>query len=193
MVTAFILDKNGSKLILQQKKQNGVGATLSIYLCSATNHSFTNIFLFVVSDCGEDDSESQMSSLLSLCFNLSFSKLDCQVCLFSCNSSQEAHNNSFFVCVCVRARAIMIMRNSNSFRKASQTVRIRSMSNAKKANLCATRKERIKLLDSEIGDFGEFLNHPSGILALLNTDALQSFQFLDANTYRFSPFTTTLL
>jgi hypothetical protein len=67
-----------------------------------------------------------------------------------------------------------------------------SDSNVKKDNMFATKKERIKLptYDDVIGGkkfhISEFLNQPSGIAAVLNTKALQSFQSLDSNTYRFS-------
>ncbi|WVZ08448.1 hypothetical protein V8G54_021794 [Vigna mungo] len=62
-------------------------------------------------------------------------------------------------------------------------------SNSKRANLLAAKKERIRL-PTYSDDFGgkkyhisEFLSHPSGIAAVLNTKALESFQSLDANTY----------
>ncbi|XP_059459603.1 uncharacterized protein LOC132189098 isoform X2 [Corylus avellana] len=67
-----------------------------------------------------------------------------------------------------------------------------SESNAKKANLSAARKERIKLpsYDDGCGDktlhISEFLSHPSGIQAMLNTSALQDFQALNNDTYRCS-------
>lgn len=60
-----------------------------------------------------------------------------------------------------------------------------SESNTKKANLSAARKERIKL--PNYGDtihIRQFLSHPSGIEAMLNTGALKDFQPLDTNTYR---------
>ncbi|XP_017416135.1 uncharacterized protein LOC108326999 isoform X2 [Vigna angularis] len=63
-------------------------------------------------------------------------------------------------------------------------------SNSKRASLFAAKKERIRL-PTYSDDFGgkkyhisEFLSHPSGIAAVLNTKALESFQSLDANTYR---------
>ncbi|KAL2318295.1 hypothetical protein Fmac_032171 [Flemingia macrophylla] len=65
-----------------------------------------------------------------------------------------------------------------------------SNSNTKRANLFAAKKERITLptYSDDFGDkkyhISEFLSHPSGIAAVLNTKALQSFQPLDANTYR---------
>nr|XP_023907593.1 uncharacterized protein LOC112019284 isoform X1 [Quercus suber]POF16924.1 hypothetical protein CFP56_17186 [Quercus suber] len=66
-----------------------------------------------------------------------------------------------------------------------------SESNVKKANLSATRKERIKLPNYDDDCCGgktfhisEFLCHPSGIQAMLNTSSLHSFQALDTNTYR---------
>nr|XP_029122162.1 uncharacterized protein LOC105050903 isoform X7 [Elaeis guineensis] len=53
------------------------------------------------------------------------------------------------------------------------------------AYLSARRKERIKLPDFEGPiTFSDFLNHPSGVEALLNTRALHSFQPLDSHTYR---------
>lgn len=67
-----------------------------------------------------------------------------------------------------------------------------SNSNEKKrANLFAAKKERIRLptYSDDLGGkkyhISEFLSHASGIAAVLNTKALQSFQSLDANTYRF--------
>ncbi|GAV63634.1 DUF1997 domain-containing protein [Cephalotus follicularis] len=62
-------------------------------------------------------------------------------------------------------------------------------SNAKKANLSAMRKERIKLPidDYAVGyHIGELFSHPSGIQAILNTGTLQRFQLIDSdtNTYR---------
>ncbi|QCD96744.1 hypothetical protein DEO72_LG6g1453 [Vigna unguiculata] len=60
----------------------------------------------------------------------------------------------------------------------------------RRANLFAAKKERIRL-PTYSDDFGgkkyhisEFLSHPSGIAAVLNTKALQSFQSIDGNTYR---------
>ncbi|RDX77693.1 hypothetical protein CR513_42140, partial [Mucuna pruriens] len=62
-------------------------------------------------------------------------------------------------------------------------------SKTRKANLFAAKKERIRLptyndLGGEKYHISEFLSHPSGIAAVLNTKALHSFQSLDANTYR---------
>lgn len=59
-----------------------------------------------------------------------------------------------------------------------------SESAAKTANLSASRKQVIQLPNYEQYPISQFLSHPSGIQAILNTRALQSFQFLDANTYR---------
>ncbi|KAL4372041.1 hypothetical protein AHAS_Ahas06G0226100 [Arachis hypogaea] len=67
-----------------------------------------------------------------------------------------------------------------------------SGSNVKRANLSAAKSERIKLPDYNDGVGGkkyhisEFLRQPSGIAAMLNTRALQTFESLDANTYRCS-------
>ncbi|XP_042491233.1 uncharacterized protein LOC122071032 [Macadamia integrifolia] len=61
----------------------------------------------------------------------------------------------------------------------------------KKANLSARRKKSIKL-PNYVDDHGriypisEFLSHPSGVEAILNTRALQSFESLDSKTYRCS-------
>ncbi|KAF7830204.1 uncharacterized protein G2W53_012537 [Senna tora] len=63
-------------------------------------------------------------------------------------------------------------------------------SNTKKAKLYAARKERVKLptygdgIEGTSYHISEFLSHPSGIEAVLNTRALQSFEPLGANTYR---------
>ncbi|KAK6782733.1 hypothetical protein RDI58_020529 [Solanum bulbocastanum] len=66
-----------------------------------------------------------------------------------------------------------------------------SNSDAKRANLSARKKDRIKLpkLDSIGGDnkslhISEFLSHKSGVEAMLNKRALQSFESIDSNTYR---------
>ncbi|XP_054795937.1 uncharacterized protein LOC129301383 isoform X2 [Prosopis cineraria] len=65
-----------------------------------------------------------------------------------------------------------------------------SDSNAKKANLYAAKKERVKLPTYSGGlqgpgyHFSDFIRHPSGIEAMLNTRALESCECLDANTYR---------
>ncbi|XP_075640010.1 uncharacterized protein LOC142611765 isoform X3 [Castanea sativa] len=80
-------------------------------------------------------------------------------------------------------------------RKKTEVIKLNistpSESNVKKANLSATRKERIKLPNYDDDCCGgktfhirEFLGHPSGIQAMLNTSSLQSFQALDTNTYR---------
>ncbi|CAA0814938.1 Protein of unknown function (DUF1997 [Striga hermonthica] len=61
----------------------------------------------------------------------------------------------------------------------------------KKANLGARKKERIKLPNygDRVGEnenyhISKFFSHPSGIESILNTSALQSYQFLDSNLYR---------
>ncbi|XWS72889.1 hypothetical protein CRYUN_Cryun02cG0078400 [Craigia yunnanensis] len=66
-----------------------------------------------------------------------------------------------------------------------------SKSNAKRANLSASRTQRVTLpVYDETSKGGQpyhishFLSHPSGIQAILNTSALQNFQFLDTNVYR---------
>ncbi|XP_043713988.1 uncharacterized protein LOC122662423 isoform X2 [Telopea speciosissima] len=61
----------------------------------------------------------------------------------------------------------------------------------KKANLSARRKESIKLPNyvdghGRIYPISEFLSHPSGVEAILNTRALQSFESVDLKTYRCS-------
>lgn len=79
-----------------------------------------------------------------------------------------------------------------TFRKKMDIKVTSSDSNAKKANLYAAKKERVKLptyrdcLEGTAYHISEFLSHPSGIEAVLNTRALQSFQSLGANTYRSS-------
>ncbi|XP_068639171.1 uncharacterized protein [Aristolochia californica] len=60
---------------------------------------------------------------------------------------------------------------------------------SKKANLFAEQKQKITLpsyssSSGKVYSFREFLSHPLGIESLLNTRALQSFEYLDSNTYR---------
>ncbi|XP_057476654.1 uncharacterized protein LOC130764424 isoform X2 [Actinidia eriantha] len=63
-----------------------------------------------------------------------------------------------------------------------------SYSNVKIAKLSARKKDRIKLPTYNEGkriyQISEFLSQPPGIEAILNTSALQNFQFLDTNLYR---------
>ncbi|KAL6965430.1 hypothetical protein U1Q18_036482 [Sarracenia purpurea var. burkii] len=66
-----------------------------------------------------------------------------------------------------------------------------SYSNVKRAKLSARKNGRVKLPNysddgggKSIYHISEFLSHPSGIKAILNTRALESFQFLDTNMYR---------
>uniref|UniRef100_M1CW78 Uncharacterized protein n=1 Tax=Solanum tuberosum TaxID=4113 RepID=M1CW78_SOLTU len=81
------------------------------------------------------------------------------------------------------------------FRKRAGVVEViksnLSNSDAKRANLSARKKDRIKLPkhDSIGGDskslhISEFLSHKSGVEAMLNKRALQSFESIDSNTYR---------
>lgn len=81
----------------------------------------------------------------------------------------------------------------NFFRKKVEVIRVLAKaanlgaeSNAKKANLSAAKKERIKLpsFDSNNVHIREFLSHQSGTEAMLNTRALQSFEPLSTDTYR---------
>ncbi|KAK9946156.1 hypothetical protein M0R45_011633 [Rubus argutus] len=78
-------------------------------------------------------------------------------------------------------------------RKKVEVIKVLSLeseSNAKKANLCAAKKERIKLPNFEDGFGGknfhisEFLSHPSGTEAMLNARALKNFEPLNTDTYR---------
>nr|KAJ0217526.1 hypothetical protein LSAT_V11C300110980 [Lactuca sativa] len=65
-------------------------------------------------------------------------------------------------------------------------------SNVKKAKLSARKKDRVNIPSyndlhgrgKKIYPIREFLSHPSGIEALLNTQALQKFEQLDLTTYR---------
>ena len=74
--------------------------------------------------------------------------------------------------------------------RVANTIQSQSESSAKKANLSAAKRERIQLPNygTDHGNekllIGEFLSHPSAIQALLNTNALKSFQCLGTNTYR---------
>ncbi|XP_050373918.1 uncharacterized protein LOC126791502 [Argentina anserina] len=67
-------------------------------------------------------------------------------------------------------------------RKRVQVIRVIT----KEANLCAAKKERIKLpsFDDDRFHIREFLSHPSGTEDMLNTRALQSFEPLGTDTYR---------
>ena len=63
------------------------------------------------------------------------------------------------------------------------------ISSSKKANLTASRKQRINLQSNREKEltFIEFLKHPCGMEAVINAKALQSYQLVadDDNTYRF--------
>lgn len=66
-----------------------------------------------------------------------------------------------------------------------------SETKVKRANLSASKKERVKLPDygdayggTTIYHISNFFSHPSGIEAILNRRALQSCQSLDSNVYR---------
>ncbi|KAG2239933.1 hypothetical protein Bca52824_091292 [Brassica carinata] len=63
------------------------------------------------------------------------------------------------------------------------------ISSSKKANLSASRKQRIQLQSNREKEltFSEFLKHPSGMEAVINAKALQSYQLVDDDddsTYR---------
>lgn len=63
------------------------------------------------------------------------------------------------------------------------------ISSSKQANLSASRKQRIQLQSNREKKeltFSEFLKHPSGMEAVINAKALQSYQLVDddENTYR---------
>ncbi|KAK8968394.1 hypothetical protein KSP40_PGU011195 [Platanthera guangdongensis] len=64
-----------------------------------------------------------------------------------------------------------------------------STAGRKRANLVARKKKRVKLPEFADGhgtalSIGEFLHHPSGVEALLNTRSLDGFESLGSNTYR---------
>lgn len=71
--------------------------------------------------------------------------------------------------------------------------RAKVISSSKQANLSASRKQRIKLQINREKEltFSEFLKHPSGMEAVINAKALQSYHLVDdsANTYRFTSLT----
>ncbi|KAK6129799.1 hypothetical protein DH2020_036452 [Rehmannia glutinosa] len=81
-------------------------------------------------------------------------------------------------------------RKRNGVRKVSvKKAKLSESNNVKRANLSATRKERIRLPnyghgENKIYHISEFLSHPSGVEAILNTRALQSYHSLDSNLYR---------
>ncbi|XP_010669558.2 uncharacterized protein LOC104886760 isoform X1 [Beta vulgaris subsp. vulgaris] len=63
-------------------------------------------------------------------------------------------------------------------------------SDVKRALLAARKKERIKLPSYENARVGEtyhisqFLNHPTGVEAMLNVNVLENYDSIDVNTYR---------
>ncbi|CAH8281963.1 unnamed protein product [Eruca vesicaria subsp. sativa] len=80
-----------------------------------------------------------------------------------------------------------IPRSLDSNHLRSYGRRAMVISSSKKANLSAYRKQRIKLNSNEEKEltFSEFLKHPSGIEAVINAKALESYQLVDDddNTY----------
>ncbi|KDP32843.1 hypothetical protein JCGZ_12135 [Jatropha curcas] len=74
---------------------------------------------------------------------------------------------------------------TNTTRKRMERVRVFSVQNSKTANLSAATRRRIILPISEDGyRIAEFLSHPSGIEALLNSKSLESYEWIESNTYR---------
>ncbi|KAI0504606.1 hypothetical protein KFK09_015558 [Dendrobium nobile] len=74
-------------------------------------------------------------------------------------------------------------------RKRRTCLAARATADRKRANLVAQRKERVKLPKYMDGhgrslSISEFLNHQSGVEALLNIRALQGFESIGFNTYR---------
>lgn len=84
--------------------------------------------------------------------------------------------------------------NSPSARKVVDVIQVTkddsTKSNVKKALLSAKKKERIKLpnyddaRDGQMYHISKFLSHPTGVEAILNVNALQSYVSIDNNTYR---------
>ncbi|OMO61938.1 hypothetical protein CCACVL1_23138 [Corchorus capsularis] len=85
-----------------------------------------------------------------------------------------------------RSRSRSRRKPSQTQSKAKNFAIVASKSNGKRANLSASRIQRVELpvYDNTKYHISQFLSHPSGIQAILNTSALQNFQFLDTNTYR---------
>ncbi|KAF4351050.1 hypothetical protein CsatB_008245 [Cannabis sativa] len=84
-----------------------------------------------------------------------------------------------------RKKIGVIKVGNESYRRESESDEL----NTKKANLSASRKERVQLpiipnYEGKKFPIGEFLSQPCAIEALLNTNALKSFQCLSPNTYR---------
>ncbi|KAL8521573.1 hypothetical protein ACS0TY_011918 [Phlomoides rotata] len=80
-------------------------------------------------------------------------------------------------------------KKSNGCMKVSLKRASLSHSDAKRAHLSARKKERVELPNYGVGrndkhHMSEFFSHPSGIEAILNTRALESYQSLDSNLYR---------
>ncbi|GAB4854080.1 hypothetical protein Ancab_022662 [Ancistrocladus abbreviatus] len=87
-----------------------------------------------------------------------------------------------------------LFSNNTNFREVIGVIKLvkdnSNHSSVKKALLSAKKKERIKLPyyeDSCTGKsyaISEFLNHPTGVEAILNVNALESWRSLGSNTYR---------
>ncbi|KAL3818391.1 hypothetical protein ACJIZ3_004296 [Penstemon smallii] len=94
----------------------------------------------------------------------------------SLHSQFYAHNLNFQEII-ITSRT----RKTNGLIKVSV-----SDSNVKRANLSARKKKRIKLPNYGEDNYpiSDFFSHPSGVEAMLNTKALQSYQSLDSNLYR---------
>lgn len=84
--------------------------------------------------------------------------------------------------------------NLTSTRKVVDIIQVvkddSTKSNVKRAIFSAKKKEKIKLpnyddaREGKMCHISEFLNHPTGVEAMLNINALENYESLDANTYR---------
>ncbi|KAJ0965542.1 hypothetical protein J5N97_026680 [Dioscorea zingiberensis] len=80
-----------------------------------------------------------------------------------------------------------MMKRRRSGIEATGAMEEGAESGGRRANLVAQRKERIRLPGESKEpalSMAQFLRHPSGVEAILNTRALRCFQPLDSNTYR---------
>ena len=101
---------------------------------------------------------------------------------------------SFMIIASLRRHVLCLLSIRSQYRKVVDVIQVTkddsTKSNVKKALLSAKRKERIKLpnyddaREGQMYHISKFLSHPTGVEAILNVNALQSYVSIDNNTYR---------